>query len=300
MLCPHCHEPFKQIISLLNRPLLVGGLGICCGCDEVIIRGSEGFERVERLSEFQEAALGLTRTALAGARAAQQARDSSPGGMTVMPRGMSPAKRLAVVYKRADAATAQAQAVPGASVSCTSGCAACCHYRVHATPIEAHLIVEVVRARGGEGAVQKLAARARTALEGTGHPADAGYSQARVACPLLEDSRCSVYDARPVLCRSHWVKSDPSACEYGGDTEQVRFTTAIDLMMRGLTPLLSTGNMVVEVRDLNWQLVHATTGSAPTPWPATNEAPLSRAGLVVQVDLELLHNRQLMARARRG
>jgi len=74
----------------------------------------------------------------------------------------------------------------------------------------------------------------------------------------------------------------------------------MDLMLHGLTPLLSSGNMVVEVRDLNWQLVHATAGSAPTPWPATNEAPLSRAGLVVQVDLELLRDRQLAGRARRG
>lgn len=298
MLCPHCHEPFKQTISLLNRPLLLGGLGICCGCDEVSVRCSEGFERVERLSEIQEAALALTRTVLASARAAQLARDSSPGGITAMARGMSAAKRLAVVYKRADAATAQA--LPGTSVSCTPGCDACCHYRVHATPIEAHLIVEVVRARGGEGAVQRLAERARKALDETGHPADAGYPHARVACPLLEESRCSVYEARPVLCRSHWVKSDPSACEYGGDTEQVRFSSPMDLMLRGLTPLLSSGNMVVEVRDLNWQLVHATAGDAPTPWPATNEAPLSRAGLVVQVDLELLHDRQMAARARRG
>jgi hypothetical protein len=34
----------------------------------------------------------------------------------------------------------------------------------------------------------------------------------RIPCPLLKDSKCSVYDVRPFQCRATWALADPYYC----------------------------------------------------------------------------------------
>lgn len=72
---------------------------------------------------------------------------------------------------------------PGvAGVTCHAGCDDCCRRRFSVTAIEAELIAEAVAAQG--------TARAASADD--------------TACVFLgPDGRCAVYEARPLICRSH-------------------------------------------------------------------------------------------------
>jgi uncharacterized protein len=79
-------------------------------------------------------------------------------------------------------------------LQCGSGCADCCHTRLTVTAVEAAAIADHVAA---------LAPAARAELAAlAGRPVRS--PPARVRCAALDDDdRCRIYDARPIVCRSH-------------------------------------------------------------------------------------------------
>ncbi|HUN47144.1 MAG TPA: YkgJ family cysteine cluster protein [Stellaceae bacterium] len=82
----------------------------------------------------------------------------------------------------------------GATIECAAGCAACCHQMVEATIPEAILVAMQI---GGEEDPRRAAIQA----EAQAHLRDGQRSPAR-PCALLSDNRCSVYEVRPLVCRS--------------------------------------------------------------------------------------------------
>ncbi len=98
-----------------------------------------------------------------------------------------------------------------ASLACVSGCHHCCSLDVAATfPELAHLAAEI-EATFAEPALaalrDRLAARvAEDAAQASGDRPLTGRP-----CPLLVDSLCSAYDARPLACRG-WNSADVSPC----------------------------------------------------------------------------------------
>jgi Fe-S-cluster containining protein len=80
----------------------------------------------------------------------------------------------------------------GADMRCGSGCDSCCRTRLTITGVEA----DALRAHV---AAMEPAARARLA-----EVARRPYDPSDMRCAALEDDgRCLVYDARPIVCRSH-------------------------------------------------------------------------------------------------
>ena len=78
---------------------------------------------------------------------------------------------------------------PGA-LTCHSGCSRCCEVHLSVLPLEFERI---------EAAVLLLSAEERESIAAR---VAAGKQDAR--CPLLDDAgRCRVYEARPMICRSH-------------------------------------------------------------------------------------------------
>jgi Fe-S-cluster containining protein len=106
-------------------------------------------------------------------------------------------------------------AYPGrAAIACRRGCKYCCHTFVAAVPPEVFRIARAVR-EGSAGGLDAAALSARSApLRGLGPEQRIG---ARLACPLLIDGMCSVYDERPLVCRQATALS-VEACteEYEG------------------------------------------------------------------------------------
>ena len=93
------------------------------------------------------------------------------------------------------------------ALACELGCNYCCHQRVEIRPYEAFVLAEYVRTRmtAAQQADVKhrlVANRARIApLTPLQH------TQAGIACALLVNGACSVYEARPAACRKYYSLS---------------------------------------------------------------------------------------------
>jgi hypothetical protein len=95
---------------------------------------------------------------------------------------------------KVDAFFARVEARHGDDMRCAVGCTACCHTRLTVTGIEAAAIVAAVDAMSDDRRAV-LAATAR--LPNDDHDP---------RCAALDaDGACLVYEARPVVCRSHGV-----------------------------------------------------------------------------------------------
>ena len=110
------------------------------------------------------------------------------------------------MYSRLDHEQVAVIASTKLTLACERGCNYCCHQRVEIRPYEAFVLAEHVRARmtaQRADVVMRLAAnRARIApLTPLQH------TQAGIACALLVDGACSVYEARPAACRKYYSLS---------------------------------------------------------------------------------------------
>lgn len=85
--------------------------------------------------------------------------------------------RLPELTGKVDAFFARVHARHGADMQCGSGCSDCCHVRLTITSVEANAI----RALGARVVPNKDPDR----------------------CAALDDGRCQIYAARPIVCRSH-------------------------------------------------------------------------------------------------
>jgi Fe-S-cluster containining protein len=92
---------------------------------------------------------------------------------------------------KVDAFFARVEARHAADLRCAVGCDRCCHARLTVTAVEADVIVELI-------ADLDAASRARL------HALASRPVSPRCAA-LDDDGRCSIYAARPIVCRSHGV-----------------------------------------------------------------------------------------------
>ncbi|MFN7955340.1 MAG: YkgJ family cysteine cluster protein [bacterium] len=104
---------------------------------------------------------------------------------------MSAIDRYRELTAKVDAFFARVQARHADDMLCGSGCHDCCHVQLSVTSVEA----ATIRARAAtlpQATRDRLAARA------------AREDPERCAA-LEDDGRCAIYDARPLVCRSHGV-----------------------------------------------------------------------------------------------
>ena len=100
-------------------------------------------------------------------------------------------------------------AAAGGPLACKAGCTYCCHNVVMATAPEIFSAASELRARHDAQFVAGVAGRCDAAR------ATAGIR--RNPCPLLHDDLCSVYAARPTVCRKHTSFSvDACIADYEG------------------------------------------------------------------------------------
>lgn len=96
--------------------------------------------------------------------------------------------RLGELTDKVDAFFARVEARHGDDMQCRSGCSDCCHVRLTVTGVEAAAITAAVTAWPVER---------RRALA-----TDPGGDR----CAALDEAgRCRIYEARPIVCRSHGV-----------------------------------------------------------------------------------------------
>jgi Fe-S-cluster containining protein len=98
---------------------------------------------------------------------------------------------LVQLRARVDRHFVQAVARTPEQFACRAGCESCCHQRFSVFEVEAAPIREA------------LAQVARTDPELRRRVRQRGHDEQLRACALLLDGRCTVYEQRPLICRSH-------------------------------------------------------------------------------------------------
>ncbi len=102
-------------------------------------------------------------------------------------------------------------------MQCRRGCAHCCHHRFGVFEVEAHRV---------RAALSRLGRRDPPLRERVRAQADDPATQDH--CALLVDDRCTVYEDRPLLCRTHGlptvVRDEQGNAEVQGCP--LNFTTA--------------------------------------------------------------------------
>ena len=81
-------------------------------------------------------------------------------------------------------------------VACKKGCSHCCYTWVSVTAPEALSIAKIIKRRG-DATIEKI----RLAYQQTKDYDFDARTQHPLPCPLLEEDLCSIYDARPKVCR---------------------------------------------------------------------------------------------------
>ena len=87
----------------------------------------------------------------------------------------------------------------GRVLACKAGCTYCCHNVVMATAPEIFLAASELRAQHAQAFVADVAGRCDATRQSRSGQADGRKSP----CPLLHSDLCSVYSARPSVCRKH-------------------------------------------------------------------------------------------------
>lgn len=101
----------------------------------------------------------------------------------------------------------------GSELKCAAGCAWCCSVRVEATEPEIFLIARELRKHQSAN-IPALVERLQSFV------AEADDAPARRDCALLEDNRCSIYNARPAVCRRAHSLSAESCKRYAPEIPQ--------------------------------------------------------------------------------
>jgi Fe-S-cluster containining protein len=110
----------------------------------------------------------------------------------------------------------------GVIPSCKNGCSHCCRYNIQMNIAEAQTMVRFIKREFTKNQVRDLRNRTRkwhewdTIRSGRNSP-DTTTSQADSSdpshyCPLLVNNVCKAYPVRPMVCRVHYVSSDPRRC----------------------------------------------------------------------------------------
>jgi uncharacterized protein len=130
----------------------------------------------------------------------------------------------------------------GPEVTCTKGCAACCHLHVDINTREAQLL----RAVAAEAGIK--IDEARLARQATKNP-DTWLELApedRRCVFLAEDRTCRVYAHRPGACRKYFVLSDPDRCDmqkHPGGRVGIVFDTEAEIIHSAAMTVYGAGTM---------------------------------------------------------
>jgi Fe-S-cluster containining protein len=177
----------------------------------------------------------------------------------------------ALAGQLADASVETAQAASaeaGRPTTCRAGCDACCHHAVPLTAIEVVAIRALVASMPEptqskvlarfQGAVHHLEAAGvgdmlRRSARGERVPVGAAYASANLPCPFLEAHQCTIYGARPMVCREYGVSTPPSRCH----------APTADALPERIPPALSVSNALAVISRAVWPETPART---PLVW----------------------------------
>ena len=98
--------------------------------------------------------------------------------------------------------------------SCVKACDACCHYLLMASIPEAVYALRYAGKMKIEYNFDVISNQINRIFEPD--QTTAKWFNDQIPCPFLKDRACSIYPARPLTCRTHWVQTPVSQCSEEG------------------------------------------------------------------------------------
>ncbi|PIK14990.1 YkgJ family cysteine cluster protein [Halobacteriovorax sp. JY17] len=123
----------------------------------------------------------------------------------------SPSRRARFVHKEVNRKITELfkDSAVERNVSCREGCSACCHTQVSISDDEAQLLHKIVQ-DGHKIDLERLKNQSK-ASKSSATWYRLSYQER--ACIFLDENKsCSIYDSRPMVCRTNHVVGDPKDC----------------------------------------------------------------------------------------
>jgi Fe-S-cluster containining protein len=122
-------------------------------------------------------------------------------------------------------------------LSCTKGCAHCCHHPFLINIMEGILLLRNLKSKGlWTTALKQRVEAHRTQTMGLSAEV---WLLSHIACPLLdEDNACHAYEARPLHCRATFSTGNPIMCHPHKLGPQTKLTSSSDVIIEYNTKLM--------------------------------------------------------------
>jgi hypothetical protein len=115
------------------------------------------------------------------------------------------------IYAQTAGLQAEVLRVRKPAIACAKGCAWCCTSYVSVTTLEAIYLIAYIRANFSPEEIETLKERTAQAAQRRRGLDSNAQEALRLFCPLLKENACSVYAARPLMCRG-WTSRDANIC----------------------------------------------------------------------------------------
>jgi len=113
--------------------------------------------------------------------------------------------------------------------TCKLGCYHCCRQHILTNIAEAKSLVQYIKREFSISQIYELRLRTQQWHEWYDiragrniHQKTALSDDTNLCCPLLMEGVCGAYSMRPVICRTHFVCSDPSICRQTNDPVSIK------------------------------------------------------------------------------
>lgn len=158
------------------------------------------------------------------------------------------------------------------AVACGPGCSYCCHSQIHVLPIEALLILSFIHECFTGKQILLLMARIEQRLQRTsGKSIGTLFSvKSELPCIFLENGMCSIYQARPFICRA-WNSMDSSLCKKifnsGRFDDEIESSSARNFVFESSRSLFADFGRQLKLETVPFEMTLAVFNSLKTTDP---------------------------------
>lgn len=127
--------------------------------------------------------------------------------------------------------------------TCSRGCHACCYEPAYTEIQEVELAISRLSPEQLEEVKTATAAwydkAAAAGILDLAEPPVVMYRALRLACPLLKNGECMVYDDRPMACRAHFAIGPRDRCDSDAKRLTQKFINPIGLVAQSMAAMVS-------------------------------------------------------------
>jgi uncharacterized protein len=158
-------------------------------------------------------------------------------------------------------------------LTCHEGCSGCCQHHLSVFGVEADTLRPAIATLAPE-LRRTVREQAATVLARE----SAGES---VACPLLVDNRCAVYEARPIICRTHGL---PLVYEAKDGSAEVDWCPLNFTSPDAVDDLREDG--LLNIDEINFELAASEIERARTSGRTPEQSRFKLADLVLETAID--------------